>query len=156
VLGATFWRVHAESDLVDLSDSVTRVLAEVKLQLTGLAELRRDAARSDREIRVNLSGNPENLNLWHRWRGTPLPDDQAEATRLALVEHRVDVDDIEDGINQMLGRDPSLHRPPRLSWEKLIRSFENDGVQVTERELIAAPLTIELAPEVQAELDGAE
>jgi hypothetical protein len=181
-----FWQVHAESDLVDLSDSVTRVLAEVKLQSTGLAELRRDAARYDREIRVNLSGNAENLNLWvylsaedaagrrirssgpdfgisgprrgvwHRWHGPLLPDDQAEATRRALVEHRVDVDDIEDGINQMLGRDPSLHRPPRLSWEKLVRSLENDGVQVTERELIAAPLTIELAPEVQAELDHAE
>jgi hypothetical protein len=31
VLGAMFWQVHAESDFVDLSDSVTRVLAEVKL-----------------------------------------------------------------------------------------------------------------------------
>jgi len=178
-----FWHVHTESDLVDLNGCVTRVLAEVKLQSAGLADLQREAARDGREIRVHLSGNAENLNLWvylsvedfagrrirssgpdfgisgprrgvwHRWHGPPLPDAHTEATRLALVEHCVDVDDIKDGINQMLGRDPSLHRPPRLSWEKLIRSLHNDGVEVAERELIAAPLTIELAPEVQAELD---
>jgi hypothetical protein len=181
-----FWRVHAELDLIDLSSSVSRVLAEVQLQSTGLAELRADPARDGREVSVNLSGHPENLNLWvylsaevaagrrirspgpdfgisgprrgvwHRWHGPPFPHDQREATRLALFEHRVDVHDIVDGINQMLGRDPSLHRPPRLSWEKLIRSLENGGVRVTERELIATPLTVELAPQVHAEFDHTE
>jgi hypothetical protein len=70
-----------------------------------------------------------------------------------LVEHRVDVHEIEDGINQMLGRDPSLHRPPRLSWHSLIRALDQAGVRVSERDLIDVPLTIELTPEVQAELD---
>ena len=45
------------------------------------------------------------------------------------------------------------HRPPRLSWENLIRALTDARVPVSEENLIA-PLTIELAPEVQAELDG--
>ena len=73
-----------------------------------------------------------------------------------LFEHCVDIHDIEDAINQMLGRDPALHRPPRLSWQNLIRALEQAGIQVTERELILSPLTIELAPEVQAEFDRAD
>ena len=91
--------------------------------------------------------------IWHRWHGPPLPDDPEEADRIVLFEHRVDLHDIEDGINQMLGRDPTLHRPPRLSWDNLITALDEAGVSVTERDLIEAPLTIELSPEVQAELD---
>ena len=136
--------------------------------------------------RIQISGNAKNLSLhvplcaedntgrrihtagrdfgiggprrgvWHRWHGPPLPDDLEQAERLMLFEHRVDIHDIEDAINQMLGRDPALHRPPRLSWQNLIRALEQAGIQVTERELILSPLTIELTPEVQAELDRAE
>jgi hypothetical protein len=83
-----------------------------------------------------------------------LPDDPREARRIALEEHRVDLADIEDGINQMLGRDPVLHRPPRLSGENLIRALGDADVPVAEESLIAAPLTIELAPEVRGELDS--
>jgi hypothetical protein len=80
--------------------------------------------------------------------------DPEERRRIELEEHRVDLADIEDGINLMLGRDPTLHRPPRLSWEDLIPALAHAGVAVTDDDLIAAPLTIELAPEVQAELDS--
>ena len=73
-----------------------------------------------------------------------------------LFEHRVDVHDIEDSINQMLGRDLELHQPPRLSWQNLIVALHQVGIEVTEPELILAPLTIELTPEVQAELDRAD
>jgi hypothetical protein len=69
-----------------------------------------------------------------------------------VKEHRVDLGDIEDGINLILGRDPQLHRPPRLSWEYLLRALADAGVTVTEDDLIAVPLTIELAPEVETEL----
>jgi hypothetical protein len=93
--------------------------------------------------------------VWHRWHGPSLPEDRNETERPALTEHRVDVHDIEDGVNQMLGRDPSLHHPPRLSWHNLIHVLDEADVPVTERELIDVPLTIELTPEVQAELDGA-
>jgi hypothetical protein len=87
--------------------------------------------------------------IWHRWHGPSLPDDREEPDRIVLFEHRVDLHDIEDGINQMLGRDPTLHRPPRLSWNNLITALDEAGVPVAERDLIEAPLTIELAPEVQ-------
>ena len=100
------------------------------------------------------TGGPRG-GIWHRWHGPPLPDDYEQAARMMMFEHRVDVHDIEDGINQMLGRDPSLHRPPRLAWQNLIQALEQAGVRVTERELIDAPLTIELTPEVQVELERA-
>ena len=54
-------------------------------------------------------------------------------------------------INQMLGRDPK-HRPSRLSWGQLTRAPANPGVSLTEQELIDAPLTIELSPQVKAQL----
>ena len=72
-----------------------------------------------------------------------------------LEEHHVDRHDIEDGINQMLGRDPDLHHPPRLSWDGLITALAQAGVRVTERDLIGTPFTVELTPEVQAELKQA-
>jgi hypothetical protein len=55
----------------------------------------------------------------------------------------------------MLGRDPSLRRPPRLAWQNLIGALEQAGLQVTECELIDAPLTVERTPEVEAELERA-
>ncbi len=53
----------------------------------------------------------------------------------------------------MLGRDPDLHRPPRLFWQKLIDALERARIHVTERELMRVPLTIELTAEVPAELE---
>jgi hypothetical protein len=91
--------------------------------------------------------------IWHRWHGPQLPSDPAEADRIVLFEHRLDLNDIHDGINQMLGRDPDLHHPPRLSWQKLISALRDAGISVTEQDLIAAPLTVELSSEVQTELD---
>lgn len=70
-----------------------------------------------------------------------------------MFEYDVDIHDIGDGINLMLGRDPDLHRPPRLSWQKLIDALERAGIHVTERELMRVALTIELTAEVQAELE---
>ncbi len=60
--------------------------------------------------------------------------------------------DIEGLINQMLGRDPELHRPPRLAWGGLIDVLAGTGIVVTEQELIEAPLTIELSPETKAQI----
>jgi hypothetical protein len=60
--------------------------------------------------------------------------------------------DIEESINQMLGRDPKLHRPPRLAWGGLIDALVGAGIVVSEQELIDARLTIELSPEARAEI----
>ncbi|HEY2437468.1 MAG TPA: hypothetical protein VGH93_09810 [Solirubrobacteraceae bacterium] len=162
--------VHAT---VELQSSVSAELAGTVTDHPGAA----------RRVVQIVSGNAENLNLhvslsaqdstsrrihtsgrdfgisgprrgiWHRWHGPPLPDEPELADRIMLFEHRVDIHDIEDGIDQMLGRDPSLHRPPRLAWRNLTCALEQAGVQVTEPELIDAPLTVELTPEVQAELE---
>ncbi|MGO9974777.1 MAG: hypothetical protein ACLP01_18625 [Solirubrobacteraceae bacterium] len=92
--------------------------------------------------------------IWWRYHGPPpLPDDP-EGQNALLENHHVGPADIEDGINQMLGRDPSLHRPPRLSWGKLIATLAEHGIQVTEQDLINAPLTVELDPDVQADLEN--
>jgi hypothetical protein len=91
--------------------------------------------------------------IWHRWHGPQLPPDPAEADRIVLFEHRVDLNDIEDGINQMLGRDPDLHHPPRLAWHNLISALSDADITVAERDLINLPLIVELSPEVQVELD---
>jgi hypothetical protein len=100
---------------------------------------------------LGISGPRRGIGaIWHRYHG-PLPDDPAERDEL-LQSHRVGVYDIEDAINQMLGRDPALHRPPRLSWGNLVKALVSAGVNVTEEDLIAAPLVVELSPEVQAEL----
>ena len=60
--------------------------------------------------------------------------------------------DIEEAIDQMLGRDPKLHRPPRLAWGGLIDALAGAGIVVSERELIDTPLTIELSPEASGHI----
>ena len=42
---------------------------------------------------------------------------------------------------------------PRLSWGNLIKALAEPGIQVTEDELINTPLTIDVHPEVQADLE---
>ena len=90
--------------------------------------------------------------IWHRYRGPKLSEDPNEETELLNQTYRVGLSDIEDAINQMLGRDPEQHRPPRLSWGNLIDTLASAGVQVTEQQLIDAPLSVELSPRVKAEL----
>jgi hypothetical protein len=90
----------------------------------------------------------------HRYHGPPPLPENPQDQRAFLENHHVGPADIEDGINQMLGRDPELHRPPRLSWTKLITTLTEHGIQITEQDLINAPLTVELHPEVQAELEN--
>lgn len=51
---------------------------------------------------------------------------------------------IDDMINIGLGRDPELHRPPRLSWDGLIFALAEVGIDVTEDELITTPLIVEI------------
>ena len=71
--------------------------------------------------------------------------------RRAVDDYRVQRRDVEDAINQLLGRDPEQHRPPRLSWPPLIDSLLEQGVTVTEEELIAMPFVFEFsAPSLPA------
>ena len=90
--------------------------------------------------------------IWHRYRGPRLSEDPDAETELLNQTYRVGLSDIEDAINQMLGRDPEQHRPPRLSWRQLIDALASAGVTVTEQDLMDAPLTVDLSPPVKADL----
>ncbi len=93
--------------------------------------------------------------IWHQYRGPRLSDDPAENDRLLNETYHVGLPDVEDAINQMLGRDPAQHRPPRLSWSGLLDALAEVGIDATEEELIAVRLDLELSDQVQAELSRA-
>jgi hypothetical protein len=90
--------------------------------------------------------------IWHRYRGPQLSEDPEENERLLRETYQVGLPDIKDAINQMLGRDPDQHRPPRLSWNHLLDALVEVGIEIAEEELIALPIDIELSDQVRAEI----
>jgi hypothetical protein len=88
----------------------------------------------------------------HRYRGPKLSEDPDEHERLLRETYHVSYDDIVDHINQMLGRDPELHKPPRLAWGNLIKALQRAGVHVTEDQLLDTPLELDLSDEVKTEI----
>jgi hypothetical protein len=91
--------------------------------------------------------------IWKRYAGPALPDDP-EARRRALDAYRVQRHDIQDAVNQLLGRDPEQHRPPRLAWDGLIQVLHDHGTDLGEVELIAMPFQFEFSPSALAALDS--
>jgi hypothetical protein len=90
-----------------------------------------------------------------RWKDPPsLPHDLTQRERV-LERHgtyQVHRRDVEDVINYVLGRDPEQLRPPSLGWDPLMEVLGNEGILVTEDELIAAPFAFEFSDEFLAEL----
>jgi hypothetical protein len=90
--------------------------------------------------------------IWKQYDGPPpLPSDPIEQERF-LAEYRVQRRDVEDAVDQMFGRDPEQHRPPRLSWETLIDRLAEAGIEVTEQQLIGLPFRCEFSARLQDEL----
>jgi hypothetical protein len=89
-----------------------------------------------------------------RYAGPPLPKDP-DASQRVLDAYRVQRHDVEDAMNQLLGRDPEMHRPPRLSWGHLIELLAEHGEVVTEEELIAMPFVYEFPAESLAAFEKA-
>jgi hypothetical protein len=89
-----------------------------------------------------------------RYAGPPLPEDP-DASQAVLEAYRVQRHDVEDAMNQLLGRDPEFHRPPRLSWGHLIELLAEHGKVVTEEELIAMPFAYEFPAESLAAFEKA-
>jgi hypothetical protein len=89
-----------------------------------------------------------------RYAGPPLPEDP-DARRRVLDAYRVQRHDVEDAMNQLLGRDPEMHRPPRLSWGRLIELLAEHGKVVSEEELIAMPFVLEFPAESVSALEAA-
>lgn len=81
-----------------------------------------------------------------RYAGPALPEDP-DVRRRVLDAYLVQRHDVEDAMNQLLGRDPEMHRPPRLSWGPLIELLAEHGKVVTEEELIAMPFEFEFPAE---------
>jgi hypothetical protein len=91
--------------------------------------------------------------IWKRYVGPPpLPEDPVERERF-LESYRVSHHDIEDAVNQMLGRDPEQHRPPHLSWDTLIELLREHDVELTESQLVALPFSYEISPDLEAEIE---
>ena len=59
---------------------------------------------------------------------------------------------VENQIDLLLGRNPALHRPPRLAWDGLIVALREADIHVTEEQLIATELTLDFADNVCAEI----
>jgi hypothetical protein len=89
-----------------------------------------------------------------RYAGPPLPEDP-DARRRVLDAYRAQRHDVEDAMNQLLGRDPEMRRPPRLSWGPLIELLAEHGKVVTEEELIAMPFVFEFPAESFAAFEKA-
>jgi hypothetical protein len=87
-----------------------------------------------------------------RYTGPPLPE--PDARQRVLDAYRVQRQDVEDAINGMLGRDPEMHRPPRLSWGFLIDLLGEHGKVVSEEELVTIPFVFEFSAEALAALQG--
>lgn len=79
-----------------------------------------------------------------RYAGPPLPE-APDARRHVLKAYRVQRHDVEDSFNQLLGRDPEMHRPLRLSWDPLIELLARHGQVVSEEEIIAMPFRFEFS-----------
>lgn len=92
--------------------------------------------------------------IWHRYHGPPLAEDAEEQGELLNQTYRVGRCDVQDAVNEMLGRDPMLHRPPRLAWGYLIAALAGVGTNVSEQALIEVPLVMEFASRVESELEG--
>lgn len=92
----------------------------------------------------------------HRYRGPLLHEDPEEQRRLLDETYHVGMADVQDAVNQMLGRDPELHRPPRLSWEGLRYALADEGINVTEQQLIETPLEVVLSESAAAEVDAGQ
>jgi hypothetical protein len=72
----------------------------------------------------------------------------------ALEGYRLQLQDIEDSVNCLLGRDPEQSSPPRLAWGSLIRALRDEGIEISEAELLAAPFVFEFSDEVLAALSA--
>jgi hypothetical protein len=102
------------------------------------------------------SGGPRRgiAAIWKRYSGPPLPDDP-EAQCRVLENYRVQRRDVEDAVNQLLGRDPEQHRPPRLSWTPLIEVLAEQGTVLTEDELLTKPFAFEFTADSIAAFEAA-
>jgi hypothetical protein len=147
--------LELEDERTDLTESGVRVqvvdgdrdLLAVLARL--YAQLESAECRYAIGIGIHRSGPSA---IWKQYVGPPpLPSDPVEQERF-LAQYRVRRRDVQDAVDQMLGRDPEQHRPPRLSWETLIDRLAEASTDVTEEQLIGLPFRCEFSARLQTEL----
>jgi hypothetical protein len=47
-----------------------------------------------------------------------------------------------------------MHRPPRLSWDRLQHALDDQGIRVSEQQLIDTPLELVLSASAAAEVNA--
>jgi hypothetical protein len=119
-----------------------------------LFAVRADGSRITAPRRIGAGSGPSRgiAAITKRYAGPPLPEDP-DARRRVLDAYRVQRHDVEDALNRLLGRDPEMHRPPRLSWGPLIELLAEHDKVVSEEELIAMPFRFEFSAEALAALE---
>ena len=105
--------------------------------------------------RPTIIGPMARSGPWARWKDPPsLPRDPKQRGRVlqSYETYRVRRRDVEDVVNYVLGRDPEQLRPPSLSWGPLMNVLGNEGILVSENDLVATPFSFEFSDEFLAEL----
>lgn len=152
---ATGALLELEDERTDLTDAAVRVqvIDGDPDRLAVLARLYAQLESGERLVADRYGMHRAGpASIWKQYVGPPpLPSDPAEQERF-LAQYRVRRRDVEDAVDQMLGRDPEQHRPPRLSWETLIDRLAEAGIEVTEQQLIGLPFRCEFSAPLRAEL----
>ena len=127
---------HAEPEL-------RRVIARVSLEPAARREavMRLIEEHPDRERWAQRFESQKVLRL-HIHLSLETGDGRRLATSLEpdLGVVRAGPEEVAEAVDQLLGRDPDLHRPPRLGWGGVLARAAEAGVRVSERDLIALPL----------------
>jgi hypothetical protein len=141
-VGGQVWRWREREDDPDL------IVVAVKLFADTDDGGRIDADHQSMRMHLWREGRAA---VWKRYTGPPLPDNPSEKRR-ALDHYRLQRRDVQDAINQLLGRDPEEPRPRALSWNHLIESLRREHIVTTEAQLIATPFLFEFSDELLADL----
>jgi hypothetical protein len=68
-------------------------------------------------------------------------------------KRRVSRQDVEKSILGLVGKDPDRTRPPRLAWEQLSGVLAQEGLRLSDDELVRLPFDVEFSDELVRELD---
>jgi hypothetical protein len=132
------------------------VVADVRLEPRDplIAEMRKEH-REKMEREVGAAHFEDNRLRLHTWLSAELDDGHTVGEGSGPDHGHVGLlsaTNIHESVDQMLGRDPTLHRPPRLSWGGLIERLRGAGIPANEDSLIGLPIRVAIAPEVRARL----
>jgi hypothetical protein len=148
-----FRESHWADKRQELERIVSSILDPAKYQMNVTLTAELDDGRQITGGGFSFSGPRDGVAaIWHRYRGPELHENLVEHERLLHQTYHVAMSDIQDAVDQMLGRDPEQHRPPRLAWDGLQDALATQGITVSEQDLTTAPLKLVLSDAATAEI----